>query len=408
MIYTWQAYGKPKCEGAPLAFREGDKVYVTDRWDLEDLENALWLELPQPGNRVVVQFEDSTCSLSDVFDILTKPVKRKDVLKWAPLPEGKWFRNYECDENLGELEVISGFGPDGLDITRAYRSAINPDNIVAFRLITQERMVTMSELKYDRDAIHEWNDHSVVPTGATKIVSQNNKAWMYAPSNERIVVLKFTEDSDWEIIVAPSVTDVVRWRRLPDEFSWYLRNQGTAIIPKAGDTVRAILADGNNLSIETFEVSEDVDYSHVVAWIPWITDHDLGKKFNSIKDHRHYVIKGMTESNVSYATKDGPLTITNRFTFMEKVFGNWLESAASKAMPTGDAVNHPSHYNQGGIEVLDVIKAYDLNFNTGNTVKYVLRAGKKSKDTYLQDLKKAQFYLEYEINELEKKDGTEG
>ena len=68
-----------------------------------------------------------------------------------------------------------------------------------------------------------------------------------------------------------------------------------------------------------------------------------------------------------------------------------------------DAVSHPSHYKSGGIEVIDIIEAYDLDFALGNVIKYVLRAGRKSKDA-LEDLEKAQWYLSRYISNLEKSD----
>lgn len=68
-----------------------------------------------------------------------------------------------------------------------------------------------------------------------------------------------------------------------------------------------------------------------------------------------------------------------------------------------DPVNHPNHYCEGGIEVLDAIEAWKLPYHLGNAVKYIARAGKKSQDTYLQDLQKAQFYLNRFINNLIKK-----
>lgn len=63
-----------------------------------------------------------------------------------------------------------------------------------------------------------------------------------------------------------------------------------------------------------------------------------------------------------------------------------------------DPVNRPSHYTDGKIEVIEYIEDKNLNFNLGNTVKYISRAGKKGADTKLQDLKKAQWYLNREIN----------
>lgn len=73
-----------------------------------------------------------------------------------------------------------------------------------------------------------------------------------------------------------------------------------------------------------------------------------------------------------------------------------------------EAVYHPSHYNLGKYEVIDVINDWCLNFNLGNVIKYIARAGIKSENTLIQDLKKAQFYLDYEINRLEKEDFVEG
>lgn len=66
-----------------------------------------------------------------------------------------------------------------------------------------------------------------------------------------------------------------------------------------------------------------------------------------------------------------------------------------------EMVNHPSHYqSKSGIEVIDVIEAFDLGFNLGNVVKYILRCGKKDSD--IQELKKAKWYLEREISNRER------
>lgn len=68
-------------------------------------------------------------------------------------------------------------------------------------------------------------------------------------------------------------------------------------------------------------------------------------------------------------------------------------SVASEA--THDAVNHPSHYTFGGVEVIDAIEAWQLGFHLGNAVKYIARAGRKG--SRLEDLKKARWYIEREI-----------
>lgn len=67
-----------------------------------------------------------------------------------------------------------------------------------------------------------------------------------------------------------------------------------------------------------------------------------------------------------------------------------------------DPINQPYHYTKGGIEVLDFIEAWELDFATGNVIKYVVRAPYKGKE--LEDLKKARFYLDRLIARLEKKE----
>lgn len=67
-----------------------------------------------------------------------------------------------------------------------------------------------------------------------------------------------------------------------------------------------------------------------------------------------------------------------------------------------DQIDHPSHYADGRkYEPIDVITDWDLNFNLGNAVKYISRAGRKNPDKLIEDLKKAKFYLDYEITRLE-------
>ncbi|MCA9175831.1 MAG: DUF3310 domain-containing protein [Planctomycetales bacterium] len=60
-----------------------------------------------------------------------------------------------------------------------------------------------------------------------------------------------------------------------------------------------------------------------------------------------------------------------------------------------DPVVPPRHYTFGGIEVIDAIEAWSLGFHLGNVVKYVARAAHK--ESYLEDLRKARWYLDREI-----------
>lgn len=67
-----------------------------------------------------------------------------------------------------------------------------------------------------------------------------------------------------------------------------------------------------------------------------------------------------------------------------------------------DVVNHPSHYTDGKIEVIDFIEDKCLNFHRGNAVKYIARAGKKDPSKEIEDLKKAAWYINREIERLQK------
>jgi hypothetical protein len=60
-----------------------------------------------------------------------------------------------------------------------------------------------------------------------------------------------------------------------------------------------------------------------------------------------------------------------------------------------DPVNQPSHYKVGGIETIDFIESKELGYNLGNVVKYITRSDHKGNK--LQDLQKAQWYLNREI-----------
>lgn len=70
-----------------------------------------------------------------------------------------------------------------------------------------------------------------------------------------------------------------------------------------------------------------------------------------------------------------------------------------------DIINHPNHYTEGRkYEPVKVIYDWGLNFNLGNALKYISRAGRKG-DT-IEDLTKAERYIQMEIRRLQGKDMT--
>jgi hypothetical protein len=62
-----------------------------------------------------------------------------------------------------------------------------------------------------------------------------------------------------------------------------------------------------------------------------------------------------------------------------------------------ESINHPEHYGgaDNPYEAIKVLEAWKLNFNLGNVLKYLSRAGKKGE--FIEDLRKARWYLDREI-----------
>lgn len=94
-----------------------------------------------------------------------------------------------------------------------------------------------------------------------------------------------------------------------------------------------------------------------------------------------------TETTESYITADS-------------VKGLYDVAIDKKSNRITNAIDHPSHYNRGKIEVIDFIEDQGLSFHLGNVIKYIARAG--SKGDKLEDLKKARWYLDRYINEVMK------
>lgn len=78
--------------------------------------------------------------------------------------------------------------------------------------------------------------------------------------------------------------------------------------------------------------------------------------------------------------------------------GELLEKTIARL--NSDPVNHPPHYTAGKIEVIDFIEDQQLGYHLGNVVKYVCRADHKG--SRLEDLKKAAWYLDREIEKSSK------
>ena len=120
--------------------------------------------------------------------------------------------------------------------------------------------------------------------------------------------------------------------------------------------------------------------------------------------------KKMLEENgwscVDYQWKNGGLKVST--CVIEAMSDNTFTYFIDNCTAETDTINHPSYYTDGKIEVSDFIADKNLNFFRGNVVKYVARAGKKNAETEVEDLQKARWYIDREIERWEvNNDGNE-
>ena len=116
--------------------------------------------------------------------------------------------------------------------------------------------------------------------------------------------------------------------------------------------------------------------------------------------------------NDTYIVKVGNECCCIAFNFLKKVEETSLISPSAKEDSTNrckeenDIIEHPAHYTQG-IECMDYIESHKLNYARGNIIKYVTRAGLKNESKEVEDLEKARWYLDREIEPVKKakKDG---
>jgi hypothetical protein len=111
-----------------------------------------------------------------------------------------------------------------------------------------------------------------------------------------------------------------------------------------------------------------------------------------------YVVKAKAKKKVvdtAWKISQGHRMLRGRPPMRMKQIATFTSNVSAK-----DNVNHPEHYKMGGIETIDFIEAKSLGYHLGNVVKYVTRADHKG--NRLEDLKKAQWYLNRAIANLEK------
>ena len=121
------------------------------------------------------------------------------------------------------------------------------------------------------------------------------------------------------------------------------------------------------------------------------------------------IVRRVVYVDKNYVTLKGGNYDYSRFGNIENFKKFWRPYEAPNDKAHDDKVNHPSHYtwlkDLCGIEVIDITRHMD--FNLGNSIKYILRSGHKKEEGYtdkqktIEDLKKAIWYLNDEIKMLE-------
>lgn len=148
------------------------------------------------------------------------------------------------------------------------------------------------------------------------------------------------------------------------------------------ESIRKLLAEG----LETPEIAKRVGVStNYVSQVKW--HWQGGKKSNRIK----------------FVKQNAQKLMASRFTVPKLKAENKLVKSIEQArnILLGDMVNSPAHYTKGGIETIDFIEAKGLDgdYHIANAIKYLSRA--PHKENYLEDLKKARWYLTRRIEKIE-------
>lgn len=129
----------------------------------------------------------------------------------------------------------------------------------------------------------------------------------------------------------------------------------------------------------------------------------VGKKYKVVSQLCSGVPKGeiiqIIEKEYNYFIYESRKETQRGFYYLNNDFENLPLEENENVSSVNDLVNHPSHYNKGKYEVIDVIEDWGLGFSLGNAIKYIARC--EHKGNKKQDLEKAIFYLKRELEKEE-------
>ena len=154
---------------------------------------------------------------------------------------------------------------------------------------------------------------------------------------------------------------------------------------------------------------DDLNKVRIGTWLVFTGNDELG--LDGYTEGKAYMVSDVFDDNSGFIIEndcgirqlESWCNVMNYFDFFVK------EEESQETDTSKEKVNHPSHYSYlkdlCGVEVIDITR--HMNFNLGNVIKYVLRAGHKKEEGMgnrqkeIEDLKKAAFYINDEIKRLE-------
>lgn len=156
-----------------------------------------------------------------------------------------------------------------------------------------------------------------------------------------------------------------------------------------GDKVRCIT--DNYLSINKGDILEVSCIKSAYIKLKEKDNNDyLAEDFELVKEEE---VKN--DCQIQISTSDVKMNLDE----VAKIMSERMKKFSYNSKSLNRNVNHPNHYNQGCIEVIDYIEDKKFNFNLGNAVKYISRCNYKGRKK--EDLEKAIWYLEREISMVE-------
>lgn len=166
------------------------------------------------------------------------------------------------------------------------------------------------------------------------------------------------------------------------------------VAPFAIETIKRFKADGHKIILNTCRENELLQKA-----IAFLAEHEI---FADYVNDNPEACENWGKCRKVWAD----MFIDDHNAFIPKLSDGtvnwlWILRQYENAVSTG-VVKRPSHYQgRDGMQAIDVIENFGLNYNIGNAEKYILRAGRKDGNPKAQDLKKAIFYIEREIQQNE-------